>query len=81
MEREFHEVLKKVMKVAPKELKDYLVNSVPFWAPEARWLNLSRAVNRMVRASSNDRKAIALYAILCDCSKREMKRRFKRDGV
>ena len=75
MERNFTNVVESIMKVAPQELKDALDKSVGYWAPEIVWVKLSEYVNRYVEPSSSDETSVAVYAILCNCSKEEMRER------
>ena len=81
MARNFVEVLNRITEVAPKQLVDALNKSAMYWAPEIAWDRLSNYVDRYVKRSSSDENAIAVYAILCDCSEEEMKKRFEQDEV
>lgn len=81
MAREFTDVVQNIKKVAPRGLANALDRSVGFWAPENAWYMLSEYVNRYVQPSSKDATAVAVYAILCDCSEAEMKARFESDNL
>jgi len=81
MARNFTDVVKAIKEIAPQELVDALDKSMCFWAPEAIWHKLSEYVNRYVVADSTDETSVAVYAILCDCSKDEMRARFKADNL
>ena len=81
MARNFYRVLKDIKNVAPKELVNALNKSVEFWAPEIVWYKLSEYVNRYVKLSSTDETSVAVYSILCNCSKDEMIMRFKKNNL
>ena len=80
-ERNFGDVYRKIVEIAPEELKEKLENRLCFAAPELVWSVLSRCVNNTIIPSSKDPLAIKIYAILCDCSDEEMKARFESDGI
>ena len=77
MARNFFEVVRKIKEVAPEQLSRKLEESVAFWAPELAWYNLNELVNKCVEKSSEDKTAVAVYAILCDCTEAEMRARFE----
>ena len=79
MQRSFIDVVREIMKIAPQELMTAL-EDVHYWAPEACWTNLSLCVYKHITPSSKDAKAIAIYAILCNCTEAEMKARFEADN-
>ena len=79
--RKFTDVVKKIKKVAPQCLIDELEKGFDFSAPEIIWEKLSQSVSKHVSPSSTDETAIAVYSILCNCSKSEMKARFEADGL
>jgi len=81
MARDFRKVFDAIVEVAPEELKEKLETNVGLWAPEILWHMLTEYVNKYLVPSSQDENAIAVYAILCDCSKDEMKVRFEADGL
>lgn len=81
MARDFMTVYNKIMEVAPENLAKKLESNSGFWAPEMAWYNLSQYVNKYVTPSSKDEQAIKVYAVLCDCSEEEMKKRFENDGL
>lgn len=80
MARDFIKVYKKIIKVAPVELAEVLKDKIQFWAPEVVWQNLSMYVNKYVQPDSTNKTAVAVYAALCGCTKREMRKRFISDG-
>ena len=77
--RDFGEVLDKVVEAAP-ELKEDLESRVEFWAPEILWYNLSVYINERIKPVSTDKKSIKVYAILCDCTEEEIKKRMEENG-
>lgn len=81
MAREFINVCKEIIKVAPKGLANALEKSAGFWAPEVAWDMLCEYVNSYVQPSSKNPTAVAVYARLCDCSEAEMKARFESDNL
>ena len=81
MERTFTNVVNEIKKVAPQELVDKLTRKIPYWAPEAAWYNLTQLINNEVFPSSSDDTSVEIYAILCGCTKNEMRERFVTDGI
>ena len=80
-ERNFFEVVNKIMLVAPQRLAELLERKAPYWAPESRWENLSAYVNLHVRPDSKDISSLVIYSELLGIDVKEMKERFEAEGV
>ena len=81
MAREFSDVLTKILNACPGSvLHTKLEESVPYWAPEILWYNLTRYVNNYMTPNSKDDVAVKVYAILCDKTEEEMRADFVSKG-
>lgn len=81
MARQFYEVVEAIKEVAPDVLAREISRNMWYWAPEIGWEKLSWYVNKYVEPSSKNPEAVAVYAILCDCSEAEMKARFEANNL
>ena len=80
MARDFKTVYEQILTVAPECLATDLKSNRPFWAPEVCWHNLTRYVHKYVELNSSSETSIAVYSILCDCSKEEIKEKNKEEN-
>jgi hypothetical protein len=77
MERNFIEVYKQILKIAPRDLAEKLEDNIGFWAPEIVWDKLEEYVSDKVFPTVNDPLSIKIYAILYGISEEDMKARIQ----
>ena len=80
IERSFEDVVNKIIAVGNKGINAKIEVSMPYWVPEARWTQLDRCINRFMPKDSKDPTSVKIYAILCDCTEKQMRKRFKKEG-
>lgn len=75
--RNFEDVYKNILAIAPEDLAKDLQEKKPNWAPESMWDRLAEYVNLHIRPNSRDAVAIAIYSELCGVGYAEIKALFE----
>lgn len=74
------QVAAEIARIAPDHLKEYLDESVGFWAPEEAWSCLAGTLQRYVPFDSGDKTAVKIYAVFWDRTEDEVREFFASRG-
>ncbi len=80
MERDFKYVYNKIQALLPKGLAFEMQQNAIYWEPSEKFFELSKFIQAKIKPNSKDDKTVRIYAILCDKSLDEMRKRFIASG-